>query len=125
MRTNGNPMQGILNVKKCGAYARTTGKPCKSPAMANGRCRMHGGKATGRPTSHGKYSQASIRQNREWKFALSALRTLLAAYESRRGAAEMNNAPVRLDAGLQIDGSAVTCATIRELGGKDGRHRHS
>ncbi|WP_347264297.1 HGGxSTG domain-containing protein, partial [Nitrobacter sp.] len=27
-------------------HARTrAGTPCQSPAMANGRCRMHGGKA--------------------------------------------------------------------------------
>ena len=25
-----------------------TGQPCRSPAMANGRCRMRGGKSTGR-----------------------------------------------------------------------------
>jgi len=35
-----NPMQA------CGAHCRTTGKPCRNWAMANGRCRMHGGKST-------------------------------------------------------------------------------
>jgi hypothetical protein len=30
---------------RCGAYARTTGKPCKKAAMANGRCRNHGGRS--------------------------------------------------------------------------------
>lgn len=34
--------------KRCGAKTRS-GKPCKNGAMANGRCRMHGGKATGPP----------------------------------------------------------------------------
>lgn len=34
--------------KRCGAKTRT-GKPCKNGAMANGRCRMHGGKSTGAP----------------------------------------------------------------------------
>lgn len=34
--------------KRCGAKTRT-GKPCKNGAMANGRCRMHGGKSTGPP----------------------------------------------------------------------------
>src|SRR5690625_7181644 len=33
---------------RCGAKTRT-GKPCKNWAMANGRCRMHGGKSTGPP----------------------------------------------------------------------------
>lgn len=34
--------------KRCGAKTRS-GKPCKNGAMANGRCRMHGGKSTGAP----------------------------------------------------------------------------
>ena len=33
---------------KCGAKTRS-GTPCKNNAMANGRCRMHGGKSTGAP----------------------------------------------------------------------------
>lgn len=32
----------------CGAKTRS-GSPCQSKAMANGRCRMHGGKSTGAP----------------------------------------------------------------------------
>lgn len=32
--------------KLCGAKTRS-GEPCKNYAMANGRCRMHGGKSTG------------------------------------------------------------------------------
>lgn len=28
---------------KCGAKTRTTGEPCKHPALENGRCRLHGG----------------------------------------------------------------------------------
>lgn len=32
----------------CGAKTRS-GSPCKSKAMTNGRCRMHGGKSTGAP----------------------------------------------------------------------------
>jgi uncharacterized protein YjcR len=34
--------------KTCGAKTRS-GKPCKNAPMANGRCRMHGGKSTGPP----------------------------------------------------------------------------
>lgn len=41
----------------CGAHCRTTGGPCKAPAMANGRCRMHGGKSTGRPQTTGRYTK--------------------------------------------------------------------
>ena len=37
---------------RCGAKTRT-GNPCRSPAMSNGRCRMHGGKSTGPRTQEG------------------------------------------------------------------------
>jgi hypothetical protein len=57
---------------RCGAMTRTeTGTPCRSPAMANGRCRMHGGKSPGPPKSnanarkHGFYSAEAIANRRE------------------------------------------------------------
>ena len=34
------------HASRCGAKTRS-GEPCKNYAMANGRCRMHGGKSTG------------------------------------------------------------------------------
>lgn len=34
--------------KHCGAKTRAGGR-CKAPAMANGRCRVHGGSSTGAP----------------------------------------------------------------------------
>lgn len=37
---------------RCGARTRT-GTPCRSPAMGNGRCRMHGGASTGPRTAEG------------------------------------------------------------------------
>src|SRR5690606_24465453 len=37
--------------KKCGAKTRNGGT-CKNWAMANGRCRMHGGKSTGPPKNN-------------------------------------------------------------------------
>ena len=56
-----NPMhearQALEHHPKCGAHARTTGKSCRNPAMENGRCRMHGGKSTGRPLIHGFYTK--------------------------------------------------------------------
>ncbi len=39
---------------RCGAHARRTGQPCRNAAMANGRCRMHGG-ATPRGVRHGAF----------------------------------------------------------------------
>lgn len=51
----GNPMHPL-----CGAHCRTTGEPCKNYQMPNGRCRMHGGKSTGRPKTHGQYSTKEL-----------------------------------------------------------------
>jgi len=40
--------------QRCGAFARSTGKPCLMKALANGRCRLHGGLSTGPKTDEGK-----------------------------------------------------------------------
>ena len=37
--------------QRCGAKTKT-GKPCRSWAMENGRCRMHGGSSTGAPAGN-------------------------------------------------------------------------
>lgn len=53
----------------CGAKTRS-GQPCKNRAMANGRCRMHGGKATithagnQNARTHGIYSDAITEDER-------------------------------------------------------------
>lgn len=45
----------------CGAKAKRTGLPCRSPAMSNGRCRIHGGKSlagiSSPRTTTGRYSK--------------------------------------------------------------------
>ena len=50
---NGNPRGNPNLAPRCEARARTTGLACRAPAMKNGRCRMHGGKATGPRTAEG------------------------------------------------------------------------
>ena len=61
-----------LNVRQCGANTRS-GKPCQSPGMANGRCRMHGGPSTGAPKGnrnawkHGAYSAETLAATRYLK----------------------------------------------------------
>ena len=72
---NGNPQGNPMNAPRCGAKTRK-GTPCRAPAMANGRCRMHGGKSTGPRTpeglersrkanfKHGHYSAESIAARR-------------------------------------------------------------
>ena len=68
---NNNPPGDPNSAPRCGAKTRK-GTPCRAPAMANGRCRMHGGKSTGPRTpeglersrranwKHGYYSAKSI-----------------------------------------------------------------
>ncbi len=50
---NGNPRGNPNLAPRCGARTRA-GCPCRSPAMANGRCRMHGGASTGPRTEAGR-----------------------------------------------------------------------
>lgn len=49
---NGNPSGDPNSAPRCCAKTRR-GTSCRSPAMANGRCRMHGGASTGPRTSEG------------------------------------------------------------------------
>lgn len=44
----------IREIPRCGALSRSTGKPCRQPALANGRCRFHGGLSTGPRTPAGR-----------------------------------------------------------------------
>jgi hypothetical protein len=73
---NGNPSGDLSLVPRCGARTRA-GYPCRSPAMANGRCRLHGGNSTGARTAeglqrcrtasltHGQRSAAVVAERRE------------------------------------------------------------
>ncbi|WP_010302591.1 HGGxSTG domain-containing protein [Candidatus Odyssella thessalonicensis] len=49
---------------RCGAKTRAE-ISCQSPAMKNGRCRMHGGKSPGAPTGHrhGMYKHGRYTRN--------------------------------------------------------------
>ena len=85
---NGNRQGDWNNALRCGAKTRR-GTPCRSAAMKNGRCRMHGGKSTGAKTpegiariraartKHGRYSAASIARRRAARQAIRTFRELL------------------------------------------------
>jgi hypothetical protein len=74
---------------KCGAKRRD-GNPCQNAPMANGRCRMHGGKSTGPRTpeglersrkanwKHGLASKEAETARRQARAALQSLRLALA-----------------------------------------------
>ena len=49
---------------KCGAYARSTGKPCHAKALPNGRCKNHGGMSTGPKTTEGRQAIAEATRQR-------------------------------------------------------------
>lgn len=69
---------GFTNTFQCGAHARTTGEPCRQPAMKNGRCRLHGGKATGRPVTHGQRTKKAIARRKEIAALNKEMRKLIA-----------------------------------------------
>jgi hypothetical protein len=50
--------------KPCGAYARSTGNPCQAKALANGRCKNHGGMSTGPKTLEGRQAIAQATRQR-------------------------------------------------------------
>lgn len=75
-----NPMLlDMQQAPRCGAKIRS-GKPCQSPAMPNGRCRMHGGPSPGAPKGnqnaykHGRYSASVIQERRRFAALISKMR---------------------------------------------------
>ena len=66
---------------RCGAMTRKR-TPCRSPAMPNGRCRMHGGKAPGAPVGntnarkHGRYAAAVLARRRDVAAFVRSMRQL-------------------------------------------------
>ena len=75
-------MQAAQAAPRCGAKTRR-GTPCRAPAMANGRCRMHGGKLRGGPPGnrhawkYGAYSREAIAQRRRVAALNRDLRSLI------------------------------------------------
>lgn len=78
--------------KLCGAKARTNSyQPCRQPAMANGRCRLHGGKSSGAKseegiarmksanTKHGFYSIESDNERRLTRVLINRLKENLSS----------------------------------------------
>ena len=56
---------GKRQKKHCGAQTRT-GQPCKMRALANGRCKFHGGFSTGPKTETGRAAIAKAQKQR-WR----------------------------------------------------------
>ena len=80
-----NSMQSRLPMHlspRCGAQTRT-GRPCRSPAMMNRRCRMHGGVSPGAPRGnanarkHGLYTAEAHAARRTVAALIRAMRGLV------------------------------------------------
>lgn len=84
---------------RCCARTRS-GFSCQSPAMPNGRCRMHGGASTGAKTEagkakarranwkHGRRSAAYLATRREIAQAVRDLNATIRAFQSGSGSLE-------------------------------------
>lgn len=75
---------------RCGACCKRVRRPCRGPAMANGRCRLHGGASPGAPSGpangmwrHGRRSAAVVAQRREDLAERRAVRALIAELVER------------------------------------------
>ncbi len=85
---NGNPPGDFSKAPRCGAKTRR-GTKCLCPAMANGRCRLHGGLSTGPKTAegierirravtkHGRYSKTAADERRDLRTLLQEARELV------------------------------------------------
>jgi hypothetical protein len=86
----GNAPYDIRNVKRCGARNRRS-TACGSPAMRNGRCRLHGGLSTGPKTAegierirraktrHALYSAAAMAERHRFRTLFKGCREVLFA----------------------------------------------
>lgn len=66
-------------MSRCGAKTRV-GHPCGNYSMANGRCKLHGGKSTGaknQPVKHGYYTKESIASRKRFNQLFKNVDTLL------------------------------------------------
>ena len=86
--TNGNAPGDLSKAARCGANTRRR-TPCRCPAMANGRCRLHGGLSSGprteegierirrAVTKHGRYSNAAKAERKSIRALLRDARAWL------------------------------------------------
>jgi len=62
------------HLPKCGAYARSAGRPCKHCAMANGRCYYHGGSSR---VKHSRYTKQALKGKRGIRIRIKEHREVL------------------------------------------------
>ncbi|MCI0429893.1 MAG: hypothetical protein L0210_05050 [Rhodospirillales bacterium] len=126
---NGNPPGDYMKAPRCGAKTRASGCACRQPAMANGRCRFHGGKSTGARTAegrarcararrtHGFYSAETVALRREARTAIRRNRDLLAALRDRPAGHGVLSSKPRSDVGAAPCGRPLAPSRGRPHGG--------
>jgi hypothetical protein len=139
---NGNPSGDYAAAPRCGARTRS-GAACRQPAMANGRCRFHGGHAAGPVTPEGRERARRARLRHGARRAgVLALRSeaaaagrRLAALLDAAGGAALGGRPAGAPAGHGVDRSdsgprspaappGGSSASAAALGGEAQRGRH-
>ena len=84
MKKSNNPLHEMPPT--CGAPARTTGQPCKNaPVTGSTRCRMHGGKGSGRPVVTGLHTKQAKKERRQIKGLIDSLNVLIDAINAEEG----------------------------------------
>ena len=114
----------MQRAKRCGARTRAD-DPCQSPAMSNGRCRMHGGRSPGAPKGnrnafkHGRYSADAIARRPEISRLVTAMK------DTTRKIVEYGSLLNGVnDAGISTPGSSAICSQL--IGPRRGlRHRQA
>jgi hypothetical protein len=67
--TNKTPGSKRSDWPRCGAHCKSTGNPCRARALANGRCKYHGGLSTGPKSPEGKArALANLKQFRRPRY---------------------------------------------------------
>jgi hypothetical protein len=111
----GDAPYDIRNVKRCGARNRRGGA-CGSPAMRNGRCRLHGGLSTGPKTAEGierirraqtkqgLYSAVAIAERKRFRATFKSCREVL--FAAKRVFWEKTNTRVSIDRHRKQSGRA-------------------
>lgn len=79
----------------CRAHARSTGKPCRAKALANGRCRMHGGLSSGPRTPEGLAAIGAAAKKRYYDGGSDALNKGYERWLEDGGRAELSRSAKR------------------------------
>lgn len=83
MKKSNNPLQEKLMT--CGAHARTTGQPCQNaPVTGSTRCRMHGGKGSGRPVVTGNNTRQAKKELKQINDLIASVNDLIEEGQARR-----------------------------------------